>query len=54
MVASRRTVTLAAADAALAADVALLRGCEQLPDDVVVEGWRYDVDSGRILRIVPS
>ena len=41
-------------DAALAADVALLRGCEQLPDDVVVEGWRYDVDSGRILRIVPS
>jgi carbonic anhydrase len=41
-------------DAALAADVDLLRHCEQLPDGVVVEGWRYDVDTGRIHRVVPS
>ena len=41
-------------DAALAADVAAVRTCPQLPGGVRVEGWRYDVDSGRILRIVPS
>jgi len=41
-------------DEALAADVGLLRSCEQLPEDVVVEGWRYDVATGRILRIVRS
>lgn len=41
-------------DRALATDVALLRGCEQLPDEVVVEGWRYDVGTGRIRRILPS
>ena len=41
-------------EAALAADVDLLRACEQLPDGVVVEGWRYDVGTGRILRVVPS
>ena len=41
-------------DAALAADVARLRECPQLPGSVLVEGWRYDVGTGRILRIVPS
>ena len=41
-------------DAALAADVALLRSCEQLPDGIVVEGWRYDVGTGRIRRVVPA
>ena len=41
-------------DAALAADVATLRRCEQLPDGVQVEGWRYDVGTGRIHRVVPS
>ncbi len=41
-------------DAALTADVALLRACPQLPDGVVVEGWRYDVGTGRIDRILPS
>jgi carbonic anhydrase len=41
-------------DAALAADVDLLRRCGQLPDGVVVEGWRYDVGTGGIHRIVPS
>jgi len=41
-------------DAALAADVALVRGCPQLPEGIVVEGWRYDVTTGRIRQIVPS
>jgi carbonic anhydrase len=41
-------------DAALASDVELVRGCRQLAPGVRVEGWRYDVGTGRILRIVPS
>jgi carbonic anhydrase len=41
-------------DAALVADVTRVRECGQLPDGVVVEGWRYDVDTGRIARIIPS
>jgi hypothetical protein len=41
-------------DGALVADVGLVRACPQLPGDVRVEGWRYDVGTGRILRIVPS
>jgi carbonic anhydrase len=41
-------------DAALVADVAVLRACPQLPEDVTVEGWRYDVGTGRIHRIVTS
>jgi carbonic anhydrase len=41
-------------DAALVSDVDLVRACPQLPDGVRVEGWRYDVGTGRILRIVPS
>ena len=41
-------------DAALVADVARLRGCAQLPADVLIEGWRYDVRTGRIRRVVPA
>jgi carbonic anhydrase len=41
-------------DGALVADVALVRDCPQLAADVRVEGWRYDVGTGRILRVVPS
>ena len=41
-------------DAALREDVDRVRACTQLADGVRVEGWRYDVDSGRILRIVRS
>jgi carbonic anhydrase len=41
-------------DGALVADVGLVRDCPQLPTGVRVEGWRYDVGTGRILRIVPS
>jgi carbonic anhydrase len=41
-------------DAALHADVARVRACAQLARGVRVEGWRYDVATGRILRLVPS
>ncbi len=41
-------------DAALVADVARLRECPQLPADVLIEGWRYDVHTGRIRRVVPA
>jgi carbonic anhydrase len=41
-------------DGALRSDVALVRDCPQLPDGVRVEGWRYDVDTGRIDRVVHS
>ena len=41
-------------DDALVADVGLLRGCAQLAPGTRIEGWRYDVDTGRIDRIVPS
>ena len=38
-------------DAALRSDVALLRDLPQLPAGTRVEGWRYDVATGRIIRI---
>jgi carbonic anhydrase len=41
-------------DAALRSDVALLRDLPQLPLGTRVEGWRYDVATGRIVRIVPA
>ena len=41
-------------DAALREDVAKLRDCPQLGDGVRVEGWRYDVETGRILRLERS
>ena len=41
-------------DRALAEDVARVRTCPQLRANVRVEGWRYDVDTGRILRIERS
>ncbi len=41
-------------DAALREDVARVRACAQVADGVRVEGWRYDVATGRIVRIVHS
>jgi carbonic anhydrase len=41
-------------DGALRDDVARVRTCPQLPGGVRVEGWRYDVHTGRILRIERS
>lgn len=41
-------------DAALAADVEAVRHCASLPKDLPVEGWRYDVDTGLVHRVVPG
>ena len=42
------------ADGALREDVERIRGCSVLPEGVAVEGWRYEVSSGLIRRIVGS
>jgi carbonic anhydrase len=41
-------------DEALAADVRAVRTCTVLPDGVSVEGWRYDVKTGVVGRIISS
>ena len=41
-------------DKALAEDVHVVRTCEVLPDGVRVEGWRYDVRTGLVDRIISS
>jgi carbonic anhydrase len=41
-------------DEALAADVATVRECDLLPEGIRVEGWRYDVETGAILRVIHS
>jgi carbonic anhydrase len=41
-------------DAALATDVERVRQCDLLPESVSVEGWRYDVGSGAIARVLAS
>lgn len=41
-------------DAALAADVQTVRSCAGLPKGVQVEGWRYDVRTGEVRRVVPA
>jgi carbonic anhydrase len=41
-------------DEALRADVAVLRECPLLADGTLVEGWRYRVETGEILRLIPS
>jgi len=45
-------LTMPDPDLALRGDVALVRECALIPSDVAVEGWRYDVDTGGIDRIV--
>ena len=41
-------------DKALRGDVDAVRGCELLPPGVSVEGWRYRVETGEIVRVVAS
>ncbi len=41
-------------DSALRSDVAAVRSCELLADDVLVEGWRYRVETGEIVQVVAS
>jgi carbonic anhydrase len=47
-------LTMADPDAVLAEDVATLRSCTLFPDGTRIEGWRYDVETGLIARVVPS
>jgi carbonic anhydrase len=41
-------------DSALRADVEAVRACDLLAPGVRVEGWRYDVDTGEITRLIRS
>jgi carbonic anhydrase len=47
-------LTMADPDGALAADVAAVRECKALTPGTAVEGWRYDVETGLIDRVLPS
>jgi carbonic anhydrase len=41
-------------DEALAQDVAAVRNHSLLPTGIIVEGWRYDVSTGRVARVVTA
>jgi carbonic anhydrase len=41
-------------DGVLRADVDAVRSCPLLPAGVQVEGWRYQVENGEILRLITS
>ena len=41
-------------DAALAADVGAVHEAVVLPAGVVVEGWRYDVETGLVTRVIAA
>ena len=41
-------------DLALHHDVDSIRGCALIPSDIPTEGWRYDVETGEIRRIVAT
>ena len=45
-------LTMADPDAALAGDVRAVRTCGLLPEGVGIEGWRYDVSTGAVARVV--
>ncbi len=39
-------------DGALETDVGAVRSCPLLPENVRVEGWRYRVETGEVLRLI--
>jgi carbonic anhydrase len=47
-------LTMPDPDKALVTDVEAVRGCDLLAPGVVVEGWRYRVETGLVERVVPS
>ncbi len=46
-------LTMPDPDEALRVDVDAVRSCPLLPDPVQVEGWRYRVETGEVVRIHP-
>ena len=47
-------LTMPDPDVALEADVDAVRACPLVPAEVLVEGWRYRVEDGAVLRLIPS
>ena len=47
-------LTMPDPDKALRADVEAVRTCDLLAPGVLVEGWRYRVDTGMVERLIPS
>ncbi len=47
-------LTMPDPDQSLAADVAAVRSCPLFPEDMAVEGWRYQVETGKIQRVIPT
>jgi carbonic anhydrase len=47
-------LTMPDPDVALGTDVDAVRACPLVPEGVLVEGWRYRVEDGRIDRVIPS
>lgn len=45
-------LTMADPDSALEDDVRAVRACPALPGDLVVVGWRYDVETGLVEQLV--
>ncbi|HVA72984.1 MAG TPA: carbonic anhydrase [Acidimicrobiales bacterium] len=41
-------------DVALVDDVEAVRSCRGLPPGTTVEGWRYDVETGLVARLIPA
>jgi len=39
-------------DRAVEADVHLLKGSKLVPEDVIISGWVYEVETGRVRRVV--
>jgi carbonic anhydrase len=46
-------LTMGEPDVALTRDVDAVRNCPVLPPGLAVEGWRYDVGTGAVARVVP-
>ncbi|MGO8870779.1 MAG: beta-class carbonic anhydrase [Acidimicrobiales bacterium] len=47
-------LTMPDPDGALRLDVDALRACTLLADGVLVEGWRYSVETGEVVRLIGS
>jgi carbonic anhydrase len=41
-------------DAALSHDVGLIASCRAIPAGLAIAGWRYDVETGRIVELIAT